>query len=118
MPLKTSIARAIRAFCLALLLLPLALITPSRAQAPQPRLALVLGNAEYRVGPLATSANDAGLIAETLRNAGFDVTGAANPDQDQTRRAFRKFLDKASAAGPQAVVFVYPAGRGLQFQGQ
>ncbi|MBV9064945.1 MAG: caspase family protein, partial [Methylobacteriaceae bacterium] len=87
-------------------------------QAPEPRLALVLGNAEYRAGPLATAANDAGLIAETLRNAGFDVTGAANLDQDQTRRAFREFLDKAGAAGPQAVVFVYLSGRGLQFEGE
>jgi uncharacterized caspase-like protein len=110
---KTSIAGAILA-----LLLPLALIAPSRAQTPEPRLALVLGNAEYRTGPLATAANDAGLIAETLRNAGFDVTGAANLDQDQTRRAFREFLEKANAAGPQAVIFVYLSGRGLQFEGE
>jgi uncharacterized caspase-like protein len=111
---KSFIARAI----LALLLLPLALVAPALAQAPQPRLALVLGNAEYRAGPLATAANDAGLIAETLRNAGFDVTGAANLDQDQTRRAFREFLEKTTAAGPQAVVFVYLSGRGLQFEGE
>src|SRR3954451_24118056 len=103
---------------LALAVLPLALIAPAAAQTPQPRLALVLGNAEYRAGPLATSANDAGLIAETLRNAGFDVTGAANLDQDQTRRAFREFLEKASAAGPEAVIFVYLSGRGLQFEGE
>ena len=112
--MKSLIARAI----LALLLLPLALVAPALAQAPQPRLALVLGNAEYRAGPLATAANDAGLIAETLRNAGFDVTGAANLDQDQTRRAFREFLEKTTAAGPQAVVFVYLSGRGLQFEGE
>jgi uncharacterized caspase-like protein len=111
---KTFIARAI----LALLLLPLVLLAPARAQAPEPRIALVLGNSDYRAGPLATSVNDAGLIAETLRNAGFDVTGAANLDQDQTRRAFREFLEKASAAGPQAVIFVYLAGRGLQFEGE
>jgi uncharacterized caspase-like protein len=111
---KSFIARAI----LALLLLPLALVAPALAQAPQPRLALVLGNAEYRAGPLATAANDAGLIAETLRNAGFDVTGAANLDQDQTRRAFREFLEKATAVGPQAIVFVYLSGRGLQFEGE
>jgi uncharacterized caspase-like protein len=117
MPLKTSIAQAIRAFCLALVLLPLALIAPASAQAPEPRVALVLGNTDYRAGPLATSLNDAGLIAETLRNAGFDVTGAANLDGEQTRRAFREFLDKAAAAGPQAVIFVYLAGRGLQFEG-
>ncbi|MBV9066657.1 MAG: caspase family protein, partial [Methylobacteriaceae bacterium] len=114
--MKTFVARAL----LALLLLPLALLAPAgaQAQAPQPRLGLVLGNAEYRAGPLATAANDAGLIAETLRNAGFDVTGAANLDQDQTRRAFREFLDKAAAAGPQAVIFVYLSGRGLQFEGE
>jgi hypothetical protein len=56
---KSFVARAI----LALLILPLALLAPAGAQAPQPRLALVLGNADYRAGPLATSANDAVLIA-------------------------------------------------------
>ena len=89
---------------------------PARAQSSGPRIALVIGNAQY-ADPLATSANDAGLIAETLRGAGFDVTGAANLDQESLRRAFRDFLAKAAQAGPDAIAFVYLAGRGLQYAG-
>jgi len=89
---------------------------PASAQSSGPRIALVIGNAQY-ADPLATSANDAGLIAETLRGAGFDVTGAANLDQESLRRAFRDFLGKAAQAGPDAIAFVYLAGRGLQYAG-
>ncbi|WP_202899187.1 caspase family protein [Methylocapsa aurea] len=88
------------------------------AQGGEPRLALVIGNADYRESPLATPANDAGLVAETLRAAGFQVSGAANLDQDALRRAFREFLAKTAQAGPDAIVFVYLAGRGLQYEGE
>jgi uncharacterized caspase-like protein len=88
------------------------------AQAPERRFALVIGNSEYKAGRLPTAANDAGLIAETLRTAGFDVAGARDLDQDTLRRSIREFLDKVSAAGPQAVTFVYLAGYGLQFEGE
>ncbi|WP_180982431.1 caspase family protein [Methylocella silvestris] len=90
---------------------------PARAAEVGARLALVVGNAQY-AAPLATPANDAGLVAETLRGAGFDVTGAANLDQESLRRAFRDFLEKVSQAGPNAIVFVYLAGRGLQYEGE
>ncbi|RUV27046.1 caspase domain-containing protein [Mesorhizobium sp. M1A.F.Ca.IN.022.04.1.1] len=82
------------------------------------RLAFVIGNAGYQSGPLATSANDAGLIAQTLQAAGFDVVGARDVDQESLRGAFRDFLGKVSAAGPDAVVFVYLAGYGVQFEGE
>src|SRR5262252_8701811 len=91
---------------------------PVNAQAPERRLALVIGNSEYKAGRLPTAANDAGLVAETLRTAGFDVAGARDLDQDTLRRSIREFLDKVSAAGPQAVSFVYLAGYGLQFEGE
>jgi len=87
-------------------------------QAPERRFALVIGNSEYKAGRLPTAANDAGLIAETLRTAGFDVAGARDLDQDTLRRSIREFLDKVSAAGPQAVSFIYLAGYGLQFEGE
>ncbi len=90
----------------------------AHAQAPERRFALVIGNSEYKAGRLPTAANDAGLIAETLRTAGFDVAGARDLDQDTLRRSFREFLDKVSAAGPQAVSFIYLAGYGLQFEGE
>jgi uncharacterized caspase-like protein len=90
---------------------------PGNAQAPERRFALVIGNSEYRAGKQPTAANDAGLVAETLRSAGFDVSGARDLDQDTIRRSMREFLDKVAAAGPQAVTFVYLAGYGLQFEG-
>ncbi|HKD24645.1 MAG TPA: caspase family protein [Xanthobacteraceae bacterium] len=93
-------------------------VAPVNAQAPERRFALVIGNSEYKAGRLPTAANDAGLIAETLRTAGFDVAGARDLDQDTLRRSIREFLDKVSAAGPQAVSFIYVAGYGLQFEGE
>jgi len=92
-------------------------VTSANAQAPERRFALVIGNSEYKAGRLPTGANDAGLIAETLRTAGFDVSGARDLDQDTLRRSMREFLDKVTLAGPQAVSFVYLAGYGLQFEG-
>ncbi|MDT3382236.1 caspase family protein [Labrys neptuniae] len=108
------------AFALLFILIAASLpLQPARAQSQgEKRIALVIGNADYKAGPLATSANDAGLIAQTLQAAGFDVTGARDLDQDSLRKAFREFLDKASASGPDTVAFVYLAGYGLQSEGQ
>ena len=80
-------------------------------------MALVVGNAAYKAGALPTPANDAGLIAQTLQAAGFDVIGARDLDQNDLRDAMRDFLTKANAAGPNTVVFVYLAGYGVQYQG-
>lgn len=88
------------------------------AQSTTSRLALVIGEAQYRDEPLATAANDGGLMADLLRQAGYDVTGAANLSQDQIRSSFREFLEKVAAAGPQAEVFVYLSGKGVQFAGE
>src|SRR5205085_9028088 len=85
--------------------------------APNPRIALVVGNESYRDQALATPANDAGLVAQTLQAAGFDVVGARDLDGQSLRRALRDFLDKAAAAGPDMQAFVYLAGRGVQYDG-
>ena len=98
------------------LLAPL-MVMQSSAQTPERRFAFVIGNTEYQAGQLPTAANDAGLLAETLRGAGFDVSGARDLDQETLRRSLRDFLGKVSAAGPEAVTFVYLAGYGLQFEG-
>ena len=46
-----------------------------------PRLALVIGNANYvRLGRLSNPGRDARLIAEKLQQLGFDVTHAADRD--------------------------------------
>ncbi|MGH6793649.1 MAG: caspase family protein, partial [Methylocella sp.] len=101
--------------CFALSLLALA--SPLRAQAEK-RIAFVVGNAAYQAGPLATPANDAGLIAQTLQAAGFDVAGARDLDDEALRAAFRDFLDKAQASGPDTVAFMYLAGYGAQLDGE
>jgi uncharacterized caspase-like protein len=93
-------------------------ISAALAQNPEKRIALVIGNASYQAAPLQTTANDAGLIAQTLQAAGFDVVGARDLDQDSLRRALRDFLDKAQGAGPDAVAFVYFGGYGLQLEGE
>ena len=93
------------------------LAVSAQQPAQNPRIALVIGNATYRDAALATTANDAGLIAQTLQAAGFDVVGARDLDGQSVRTAFRDFLDKASAAGPDMQAFVYLAGRGLQYDG-
>ena len=93
---------------------------PSMAQdagGQNPRIALVVGKSAYPDHPLATTANDAGLVAQTLQAAGFDVVGARDLDQNGLRGALRDFLDKAAALGPDMQAFVYLAGRGVQFDG-
>src|ERR1700745_4207116 len=99
-----------------LLLLSYAPASPLRAEAEK-RIAFVVGNAAYQAGPLATPANDAGLIAQTLQAAGFDVAGARDLDGEALRAAFRDFLDKAQASGPDTVTFVYLSGYGAQLEG-
>jgi uncharacterized caspase-like protein len=90
----------------------------ARAQdSPNSRIALVIGNSAYPDHILATAANDAGLIAQTLQAAGFDVVGARDLDEKSLRGALRDFLDKAAAAGPNGQAFVYLAGRGIQYEG-
>src|ERR1700691_329064 len=88
------------------------------AQSTEARLAFVVGNSQYLSEPLSTPANDAGLVAQALQAAGFDVTGAADLDQTALQQAFDDFLDKGRSDPPGAVVFVYLAGRGVQYAGE
>src|SRR5689334_3713604 len=83
---------------------------PSVATAPATRLALVIGNASYKVRPLTTPVNDATLIAQTLEAAGFQVSSTINANIDGLRKAFSDFSDRIRRAGPDAVVAVYFSG--------
>ena len=99
-------------------LIPLVLAFVPCAARAEKRIALVVSNAGYQAAALTTPANDAGLIAQTLQAAGFDVVGARDLDQDSLRRAFRDFLEKATAAGPDTVAFIYLSGYGVQLEGE
>jgi len=93
---------------------------PASAQQPkqEKRIALVIGNSNYVKGVIPTAANDAGLIAQTLQAAGFDVVGARDLDGDTLRGSFRDFIQKAEASGPDTVAMVYLAGYGVQLAGE
>src|SRR5438105_5014854 len=93
-------------------------LSSASAQQQEKRIALVVGNGAYAKAPLATAANDAGLIAQTLQAAGFDVIGARDLDGDTLRKSFRDFVQKAQSSGPGTVAMVYLAGYGLQLAGE
>jgi uncharacterized caspase-like protein len=88
------------------------------AQQQEKRIALVVGDGAYSKGQLATAANDAGLIAQTLQAAGFDVVGARDLDGDTLRKSFHDFIQKAQNSGPNTVAMVYLSGYGVQMTGE
>jgi hypothetical protein len=90
---------------------------PAGAQAPEPRIALVIGNAAYASGPLQNALNDAGLVAESLRSIGFDIVDGADLSQADMVRTVRDFVGKVEAAGPGTVAFVYFSGYGFAYEG-
>src|SRR5216684_3982315 len=71
---------SIFSFCLMLFSGLAGVLSSASAQQQEKRIALVVGNGAYAKSPLATTANDAGLIAQTLQAAGFDVVGARDLD--------------------------------------
>ena len=94
-------------------------VRPAAAQQPQEkRIALVVGDGNYEKAPLATAANDAGLIAQTLQAAGFDVIGARDLDADGLRNSFRDFMEKIQAAPADTVAMIYLSGYAVQLAGE
>ncbi|PVE25593.1 caspase-like domain-containing protein [Microvirga sp. KLBC 81] len=88
------------------------------AQQQQQRLALVIGQSAYDGRQLATAANDAGLIAQTLTSAGFEVVQGRDLNANDLRSVVRDFLDKAQALEGDAAIMVYLSGFGIQLEGE
>jgi uncharacterized caspase-like protein len=91
----------------------LALAPPAHAEK---RVALVIGNNDYRNVPkLQKAVNDARTMGETLKQLGFSVMVAEN----QTRQAFSESLLAFDAAvGPGDTAFFFYAGHGFEIAGQ
>ncbi|MEW6639864.1 MAG: caspase family protein, partial [Pseudomonadota bacterium] len=104
--------------CLLVVLASTGLSQTASAQQQEKRIALVVGDGAYAKSPLATAANDAGLIAQTLQAAGFDVVGARDLDGDTLRKSFRDFVQKAESSGPGTVAMIYLSGYGVQLAGE
>ncbi|MDN4061562.1 caspase family protein [Massilia sp. YIM B02769] len=96
--------------------------TPAQAQvktqAPASitnRYALVIGNGDYGTNSLPNTRPDARLIADSLRQAGFDVTLKTDLTRSGMFDATRGFAERLPA-GASAVV--YYAGHGMQIKGE
>lgn len=89
----------------------------SAQEQQQQRLALVIGQSAYEGRQLATAANDAGLIAQTLTSAGFEVVQGRDLKANDLRSVVRDFLDKAQSLENDAAVVVYLSGYGIQLEG-
>lgn len=74
--------------------------------------ALVIGNSEYLSKPLANPINDARLMADTLKQIGFDVTMAKDvSDKKAFFELVRSFYDRLPQG---SIALVYYAGHGVQ----
>jgi len=79
-----------------------------------PRLALVIGNANYRrAAALENPLNDASGMAEALKGAGFKVDLQLDTPRAQMAQAIESFV--ARLATEKAVGLFYFAGHGMQF---
>ena len=83
--------------------------------ASAPRLALVVGNANYvKLGRLGNPGRDARLMADKLRQLGFDVTEVADRDLKGMTGDVEAFANKVKARGPETVSVLYYAGHGVE----
>lgn len=105
----------IRAICLLMVMAAAGIFVEVRAA--EPRLALVIGNSDYRIGPLKNPANDAALIAKVLRETGFTVTHQTDLKQREMLRTVVEFSRALKAAGDDAVGLFYYAGHAVQANG-
>lgn len=91
---------------------------PAHGATPPPeenRVALLIGNSGYSVGPLRNPVNDARLMEIVLKEAGFKVFRAENVGRREMHRLIRAFGDLLKRDG--GVGLFYFSGHGLQIKG-
>lgn len=102
-----------------LLFVVLALLATQAPALAETRVALVIGNSAYKnASPLANPANDARLMAESLKRLGFElVDGKALtdlPDKAAMEQAVQRFGERIRKAD---VALFFYAGHGVQVDG-
>ena len=98
-----------------LIIIIVASVWPNLAEAK--RVALVIGNSAYvNTSSLPHPTNDANVVAEAARKAGFDdVVVALDLTISSFQRELRTFAQKSSGAD---VAMIYYAGHGIEGQGK
>lgn len=106
------IAVAALAFALA----PSARAQSADAPPGQKRIALLIGNSEYRTAPLRNPVNDARALSEALKTYGFEVFTHQNVGQKEMKKAVIEFGKRLREAGGVGLFFF--AGHGMQVNGK
>ncbi len=97
-----------------IILIPTIILIPESSFASN-RIALVIGNKDYKVSPLKNPVNDAKAMARVLRACDFEVIIKTNANHRTMERAIRDFgkkFDKGSTG------LFYYAGHGMQVKGR
>jgi hypothetical protein len=81
------------------------------------RVALIIGNADYKSAPLRNPVNDAVLMTSELKKLGFEVITVKNGSQNQMKAGISKF-GELLAKDKNTVGLFYYAGHGLQIKGK
>jgi len=80
------------------------------------RLALIIGNSNYKFAPLRNPENDARDMATALRNLNFDVIEIIDGNKKAMRDAVRDFSDRLEK--DKGMGLFYYAGHGIQVKGE
>ena len=94
---------------------PTSPVTTQSAIPTGKRVALVVGNKNYKVRPLANPLNDADDMSRSLRSSGFEVIDLRDATLPQMRSAVRQFGDKLLTYD---VGLVYYSGHGVEVKGR
>lgn len=79
------------------------------------KLALVIGNADYRIKPLRNAVNDARSIASAMREVGFNLIMRENASQASMIDAMKEFWLRGRRSEARVLYF---AGHGIQHRGR
>jgi Caspase domain len=100
----------------AVALLCLAFLARAEGPPPEPRTALIIGNAAYSFTPLRNPINDAEAMAKALEVAGFKIIMETDADQAKMVEAFHQFGAELKRRG--GVGLFYFSGHGTQIDGE
>ena len=90
-------------------------ITGAFAQQKVDRVALVIGNSEYKTAKLKNPVNDSRDMANSLRGYGFNVIERSNLTVKEIGSTLREFRSKLRSG---SVALVFYAGHGVQIKGE
>lgn len=107
--------KALLPLALALCLLTAGMVTRPAWAATVDRIALIIGNADYKSAPLKNPVNDARAVARALKEVGFEVDLKENLSQQGFIAALRNFGNRLKETG--ATGLFYYAGHGMQVKG-